>query len=44
LKNEQLKFAFGDALGSALVTLPDSALVTLPDSDRFKYVVMPMRI
>jgi DNA polymerase-3 subunit beta len=36
LKNEQLKFAFGDALGSALVTLPDS--------DRFKYVVMPMRI
>lgn len=36
LKNEQLKFAFGDALGSALVTLPDS--------DSFKYVVMPMRI
>jgi DNA polymerase-3 subunit beta len=36
LKNEHLKFAFGDALGSALVTLPDS--------DRFKYVVMPMRI
>src|SRR6267143_1784415 len=36
LKSEQLKFAFGDALGSALVTLPDS--------DRFKYVVMPMRI
>jgi DNA polymerase-3 subunit beta len=36
LKNERLKFAFGDALGSALVTLPDS--------DRFKYVVMPMRI
>jgi DNA polymerase III subunit beta len=36
LKNEQLKFAFGDALGSALVTLPDT--------DRFKYVVMPMRI
>jgi DNA polymerase-3 subunit beta len=36
LKNEQLRFAFGDALGSALVTLPDS--------DRFKYVVMPMRI
>jgi len=36
LKNEQLKFAFGDALGSALVTLPES--------DRFKYVVMPMRI
>ena len=36
LKTEQLRFAFGDALGSALVTLPDS--------DRFKYVVMPMRI
>jgi len=36
LKSEQLTFAFGDALGSALVTLPDS--------DRFKYVVMPMRI
>ncbi len=36
LKNDQLRFAFGDALGSALVTLPDS--------DRFKYVVMPMRI
>jgi DNA polymerase-3 subunit beta len=36
LKTEQLRFAFGDALGSALVTLPDS--------ERFKYVVMPMRI
>jgi DNA polymerase-3 subunit beta len=36
LKTEQLRFAFGDALGSALVTLPES--------DRFKYVVMPMRI
>ena len=36
LKSEQLHFAYGDALGSALVTLPDS--------DRFKYVVMPMRI
>jgi DNA polymerase-3 subunit beta len=36
LRSEQLKFALGDALGSALVTLPDS--------DRFKYVVMPMRI
>jgi DNA polymerase-3 subunit beta len=36
VKGEQLKFALGDALGSALMTLPDS--------DRFKYVVMPMRI
>ena len=36
LKCEQLRFALGDALGSALVTLPDA--------DRFKYVVMPMRI
>jgi DNA polymerase III subunit beta len=36
LRTEQLKFAFGDALGSALVTLPES--------ERFKYVVMPMRI
>ena len=36
LRSEQLQFALGDALGSALVTLPDS--------DRFKYVVMPMRI
>ena len=36
IKSEQLKFALGDALGSALMTLPDS--------DKFKYVVMPMRI
>jgi len=36
LKTEQVAFALGDALGSALVTVPDS--------DRFKYVVMPMRI
>ncbi|MEW5879499.1 MAG: DNA polymerase III subunit beta [Pseudomonadota bacterium] len=36
LKNEQVKFALGDALGSALITMPDS--------DKFKYVVMPMRI
>ncbi len=36
LKSEQVAFALGDALGSALVTVPDS--------DRFKYVVMPMRI
>jgi DNA polymerase-3 subunit beta len=36
LKNEQVKFALGDALGSALLTMPDS--------DKFKYVVMPMRI
>ncbi|HUN92145.1 MAG TPA: DNA polymerase III subunit beta [Burkholderiaceae bacterium] len=36
LKSEQIKFAFGDALGSVLVGMPDS--------ERFKYVVMPMRI
>ena len=36
LKSEQVKFALGDALGSALISMPDS--------DRFKYVVMPMRI
>jgi len=36
VKGEQLKFALGDALGSALMTLPES--------ERFKYVVMPMRI
>jgi DNA polymerase III subunit beta len=36
VKGEQLKFALGDALGSALMTLPES--------DKFKYVVMPMRI
>jgi DNA polymerase III subunit beta len=36
LKNEQINFSLGDALGSALITMPDS--------ERFKYVVMPMRI
>ena len=36
VKGEQLKFALGDALGSALMTLPES--------EKFKYVVMPMRI
>jgi len=36
LKSENVRFALGDALGSALVTMPDS--------DKFKYVVMPMRI
>ena len=36
LKSESVRFALGDALGSALVTMPDS--------DKFKYVVMPMRI
>jgi len=36
VKGEQLKFSLGDALGSALMTLPES--------DKFKYVVMPMRI
>jgi DNA polymerase III subunit beta len=36
LKNEEVRFSLGDALGSALITMPDS--------DRFKYVVMPMRI
>jgi DNA polymerase-3 subunit beta len=36
LKSENVRFALGDSLGSALVTMPDS--------DKFKYVVMPMRI
>ena len=36
LKSEQIKFSLGDALGSALITMIDS--------ERFKYVVMPMRI
>jgi DNA polymerase-3 subunit beta len=36
LKNDQIRFSLGDALGSALITMPDS--------ERFKYVVMPMRI
>lgn len=36
LKNEQVRFSLGDALGSALITMPDS--------EKFKYVVMPMRI
>jgi DNA polymerase III subunit beta len=36
VKGEQLKFALGDALGSALMMLPES--------EKFKYVVMPMRI
>jgi DNA polymerase III subunit beta len=36
LKGEQVRFSLGDALGSALVTMPDS--------EKFKYVVMPMRI
>jgi DNA polymerase-3 subunit beta len=36
LRSEQVVCSLGDALGSALITMPDS--------DRFKYVVMPMRI
>ena len=36
LKSEQVFFSLGDALGSALITMPES--------DKFKYVVMPMRI
>jgi len=36
LKSEQVKFSLGDALGSALITMIDS--------EKFKYVVMPMRI
>lgn len=36
LKSDTVRFALGDALSSALVTMPDS--------DKFKYVVMPMRI
>jgi DNA polymerase III sliding clamp (beta) subunit (PCNA family) len=31
-----VRFSFGDAIGSALLTMPDS--------EKFKYVVMPMRI
>lgn len=45
LKNEQVKFALGDALGSALITMPDSEKPAPEGSSRgFKYVVMPMRI
>jgi len=36
LKAEKIRISLGDALGSALITLPES--------ERFKYVVMPMRI
>jgi DNA polymerase-3 subunit beta len=36
LSSEQVRFAFGDA--------NSSALVTMPDRDDYKYVVMPMRI
>ena len=36
LKSEQIRFALGDTLGSALITMIDS--------EKFKYVVMPMRI
>jgi DNA polymerase-3 subunit beta len=36
LKCEQVRCALGDALGSALITMTDS--------EKFKYVVMPMRI
>ena len=36
LKSEQVSFSLGDALGSALITMPDT--------EKFKYVVMPMRI
>jgi DNA polymerase-3 subunit beta len=36
LKSEQIKFSLGDALGSALITMTDS--------EKFRYVVMPMRI
>ena len=36
LKSEQVRFSLGDALGSALITMVDS--------EKFKYVVMPMRI
>jgi DNA polymerase-3 subunit beta len=36
LKNDQVSFSLGDSLGSALITMPNS--------DKFKYVVMPMRI
>ncbi len=36
LKCDQIRVSLGDSLGSALITVPDS--------DRFQYVVMPMRI
>jgi DNA polymerase-3 subunit beta len=45
VKNEQVRFALGDALGSALITMPDSERSAPEGSSRgFKYVVMPMRI
>jgi DNA polymerase-3 subunit beta len=44
LKNDKVRFALGDALGSALITMPD-AEKPAPEAGRgFKYVVMPMRI
>jgi DNA polymerase-3 subunit beta len=36
LSSDEVRFAFGDA--------NSSALVTMPDRDDYKYVVMPMRI
>jgi DNA polymerase-3 subunit beta len=45
LKSEKVKFALGDALGSALITMPDAEKPASEGSARgFKYVVMPMRI
>ncbi len=37
LKNKEVNFSFSTASGSVLVTMPES-------SERFRYVVMPMRI
>ncbi len=37
LKNNEVKFSFSSSAGSVLITMPDSP-------DRFRYVVMPMRI
>ncbi len=37
LKTKDVKFSFSSAQGSVLITMPDSP-------DRFRYVVMPMRI
>ena len=36
LKSEKVSMAFGDAMSSALMSLPDD--------DSFRYVLMPMRI
>jgi DNA polymerase-3 subunit beta len=45
LRSEKVKFALGDALGSALITMPEPEKPASEGSARgFRYVVMPMRI